>query len=34
MLVDEDVSDEKREAIAETLEAEISEKRRTEWTPK
>jgi AbrB family looped-hinge helix DNA binding protein len=34
MLVDEDVSDEKREAIAEALEAEIREKRRTEWTPK
>lgn len=33
MLVDEDVSDEKREEMAEEMEAEIREKRRTEWQP-
>ena len=33
MLVDETVSDEKREAMAEEMEAEIREKRRTEWQP-
>ncbi|MFB6296041.1 MAG: AbrB/MazE/SpoVT family DNA-binding domain-containing protein [Halobacteriales archaeon] len=33
MLVDDDVSAEKREEMARELEAEISEKRRTEWTP-
>ena len=31
MLVDEDVPTEKREAMAEEMEAEIREKRRTEW---
>jgi len=33
MLVDEDVSTEKREEMAEEMEAEIHEKRRTEWQP-
>ncbi|CCQ36723.1 AbrB/VapB family protein [Natronomonas moolapensis 8.8.11] len=33
MLVDEDVSTGKREEMAEELEAEIHEKRRTEWQP-
>ena len=33
MLVDEDVSTEKREAMAEEMEAEIRENRRTEWQP-
>jgi AbrB family looped-hinge helix DNA binding protein len=34
LLVDDDVSEEQREQMAEELEAEIREKRRTEWTPK
>ena len=33
MLVDEDVSEAEREAIAEEMEAEIRERRRTDWTP-
>jgi len=33
MLVDEDVSTEQREEMAEEMEAEIHEKRRTEWQP-
>lgn len=33
MLVDEDVSEAERETIAEEMEAEIRERRRTEWTP-
>jgi AbrB family looped-hinge helix DNA binding protein len=33
MLVDEDVSTEKREEMAEEMEAEIREKRQTEWQP-
>jgi AbrB family looped-hinge helix DNA binding protein len=33
MLVDDDVSAEKREEMAEAMEAEIREKRRTEWQP-
>ena len=33
MLVDDDVSDEQREAMAEEMEAELREKRRTEWQP-
>lgn len=33
MLVDEDTSTEQREAMAEEMEAEIREKRRSEWTP-
>ncbi|WP_302081090.1 AbrB/MazE/SpoVT family DNA-binding domain-containing protein [Salinibaculum rarum] len=33
MLVDDDVSEEKREEMAEELEAEIREKRQTEWQP-
>lgn len=33
LLVDDDVSEEQREQMADELEAEIREKRRTEWTP-
>lgn len=33
MLVDKDVSEAEREAIAEEMEAEIRERRRTDWTP-
>lgn len=33
MLVDENVSKAEREAIAEEMEAEIRERRRTDWTP-
>ena len=33
MLLDEDVSDEKREQVAEEMEEEIREKRRTDWQP-
>lgn len=33
MLVDEDVPPETREEMAEAMESEIREKRRTEWTP-
>jgi AbrB family looped-hinge helix DNA binding protein len=33
MLVDDDVPAEKREEMAEEMEAEIREKRRTEWQP-
>lgn len=33
MLVDDDISEEAREAMAEEMEAEIREKRETEWTP-
>jgi len=33
MLVDDDVSDEQREAMAEEMVAELREKRRTEWQP-
>ncbi|WP_136717336.1 AbrB/MazE/SpoVT family DNA-binding domain-containing protein [Halorientalis salina] len=33
MLVDDDVSEAKREEMAEAMEADIREKRRTEWTP-
>ena len=33
MLVDGDVPPEKREEMAEAMEAEIREKRHTEWTP-
>lgn len=33
MLVDDDVSEEKREEMAEEMEAEIREKRQTEWQP-
>lgn len=33
MLVDDDVSEQKREQMAKEMEAEIREKRRTEWTP-
>jgi AbrB family looped-hinge helix DNA binding protein len=33
MLVDEDTSKEKREEMAEEMEAEIHEKRQTEWQP-
>ncbi|EMA71250.1 AbrB/MazE/SpoVT family DNA-binding domain-containing protein [Halorubrum distributum] len=33
MLVDEDVSEEKREEMAAEMEAEIREKRRSEWQP-
>jgi AbrB family looped-hinge helix DNA binding protein len=33
MLVDEDVSEAEREAIAEEMESEIRERRRTDWTP-
>jgi len=33
MLVEDDVSEEKREEMAEEMEAEIREMRRTEWQP-
>ncbi|ELZ33788.1 transcriptional regulator, AbrB family protein [Halorubrum distributum JCM 10247] len=33
MLVDEDVSEAKREEMAAEMEAEIREKRRSEWQP-
>jgi AbrB family looped-hinge helix DNA binding protein len=33
MLVDEDTSKEKRKEMAEEMEAEIHEKRQTEWQP-
>jgi len=33
MLVDEDVPEETREEMAKEMEADIREKRRTEWTP-
>lgn len=33
MLVDEDVSEDKREEMAEQMEAEIRDQRRTEWQP-
>jgi len=33
MLVNEDVPEEKREEMAEEMEAEIREKRKTEWQP-
>ena len=33
MLVDDDVSEEKREEMAEEMEAEIREMRRTKWQP-
>ncbi|ELZ43761.1 transcriptional regulator, AbrB family protein [Halorubrum californiense DSM 19288] len=33
MLADEDVSEEKREEMAAEMEAEIREKRRSEWQP-
>ena len=33
MLVDSDIPEEKREEMAEEMEAEIREKRRTEWQP-
>jgi AbrB family looped-hinge helix DNA binding protein len=33
MLVDDAVSEDKREEMAEEMEAEIREKRRTEWQP-
>lgn len=33
MLVDNDVSEEKREEMAEEMEAEIRKKRREEWQP-
>ena len=33
MLVDDDVSEQKREAMAEAMEAEIREQRRSEWQP-
>jgi len=33
MLVDEDVSEEQREAMAEEMVAETREKRRTDWLP-
>ena len=33
MLVDEDVSEAEREAVAEEMEAEIRERRRIDWTP-
>lgn len=33
MLVNDDVPEEKREEMAEEMEAEIREKRRTEWQP-
>jgi len=33
MLVDEDVSEEKREEMAAEMEAEIREKRRSDWQP-
>ena len=33
MLVGEDISDEKREEMAEEMEADIREKRQSEWQP-
>ena len=33
MLVDETISDEKREEMAEEMEAELREQRETEWQP-
>ncbi|WP_311173142.1 AbrB/MazE/SpoVT family DNA-binding domain-containing protein [Halobellus ordinarius] len=33
MLVDDDIPEEKREEMAEEMEVEIREKRRTEWQP-
>lgn len=33
MLVDDDVSEEKREKMAQQMEAEIREKRQTDWQP-
>ena len=33
MLVDDDISEEKREEMAEEMEADIREKRRSEWEP-
>jgi len=33
MLIDEDTSDEKREAMAGEIEADIREQRQTEWQP-
>jgi AbrB family looped-hinge helix DNA binding protein len=33
MLVDDDVSEETREQMAQEMESEIREKRRTEWQP-
>jgi len=33
MLVDDDISAEKREEMAQEMEADIREKRRTEWQP-
>jgi len=33
MLVDDDIPEEKREEMAEEMEAEIREMRRTEWQP-
>jgi AbrB family looped-hinge helix DNA binding protein len=33
MLVDDDVSEAEREALAEEMEADIRENRRTEWEP-
>jgi AbrB family looped-hinge helix DNA binding protein len=33
MLVDDDISEAKREEMAEELEADIREQRRTEWQP-
>lgn len=33
MLVDEDVTEEQREAMAEEMAAAIREKRRTDWQP-
>lgn len=33
MLVDDDVSEAEREALAEEMEADIRERRRTEWKP-
>ncbi|MDS0283886.1 AbrB/MazE/SpoVT family DNA-binding domain-containing protein [Haloarcula onubensis] len=33
MLVDDDISEEKREEMAEEMEADIREKRRSEWQP-
>jgi len=33
MLVDEDISDEKREEMAAEMEADIREKRQSEWQP-
>jgi len=33
MLVDEDLAEAKREAMAQVMEATLREKRRSEWTP-